>query len=377
MKNLNKICLVILAMIIFSSCIKKKFDFDRISQDIEWEPIIVAPGAKAKLTIRDILQDYDSNEVFVVDETGFLFIMYHSHVFSAKAKDLIVVPDQNIPNDIFTGQEYINQNFTTSDDTVSINHNSQISFNFGTSRAIDSLIIKDGILNVTVQSEFLHTGTAVMTIPSLTKNGVPYSKTVNINTSDGSFVFTDAFTDINDYTLSLTNGSSNEFTISNTITLYNTGNAINSTDQGIISTSFSNLEFKKMFGYVGQDTISINDTIHLEIFDNAYEGSAYFEDPHFNVFINNSYGLPITMEMDSFTTFTAINNSYDYFPFSNSLIIYLSFKSNISSKFLLICLFCFLISAIILFISLIVFSFSISLSLILPLKPNLIESGFH
>lgn len=288
---------------------------------MQWEPNVAAPLAKANLKIRDVLQDYDYNELFEEDQTGFLYLVYRKKVYSAKAKDII-----NIQNQQFT------ESYTKSDvDAGGFNPNHLIKTNisypfFVTNlQLLDSILIKYLDLNLSVQSSFHHTGTLVVTFPLLTKNGVPFSATFNISDASGSFSTSNMFSDFDGYSMNLTglNGLDvNKVFINYDLTLYDSGSGVvNSGESCDITVNFNNLTYHALYGYLGQDTLAINpDTVHLEIYDHAFNGTAYFEDPHIFIYIDNSYGVPIDLSFADFSCFSTIDNSYTSYPFPLSYV---------------------------------------------------------
>jgi len=321
MKKYYLLSLSILLLLFLAGCVKDYFDTDKISTTMQWEPNIAAPLAKANLKIRDILQDNDHNELFEEDGTGFLYLVYRKKVYSAKAKDIIHLPDQSFP-----------MSYTKSDvDAVGFNPNhiikNNISYPFSVANAqlLDSIIIKYLEITINVQSSFHHTGTLIITFPGLVQNGTPFSTTIEINDASGTFSTTASFSDFNNYILDLTGltgTDTNKVFINYDLTLYDSGSGtVNNGESCDITIDLQNLDYHTLFGYLGQDTLSIDiDTVHLEIYDHAFNGTAYFEDPHIYIYINNSYGLPLKMDFDDFSTFSTIDDSYASFPFPLSII---------------------------------------------------------
>ncbi len=313
--------LFLLLLILATSCVKDYFDTDKISTTMQWEPNVAAPLAKANLKIRDVLQDYDHHELFEEDGTGFLYLVYRKKVYSAKARDIIHLPNQTFPMsytkaDVDAGGFYPNH---------LIKNNISYPFSVANAQLLDSIIIKYLDMTVSVQSSFHHTGTLVITLPGLIKNGIPFSTTVNINDASGNFSSSSTFSNFDGYILDLTglNGTdTNKIFINYDLTLYDSGSGtVNNGESCDISINFNNLDYHALFGYVGQDTLSINiDTVHIEMYDHAFNGTAYFEDPHIYIYINNSYGVPLTMDFADFSTFSTVNNSTATFPFPLSTI---------------------------------------------------------
>ncbi len=132
--------------------------------------------------------------------------------------------------------------------------------------------------------------------------GPPYSKTIDINTSDGTFTFNNTYTDLSGYSLDLSNLSTdtNKVFIRYELTLDDAGNPVIPGDNVSINVSFTNIEFSILYGYVGQPTFNIQpNRIHLEMYDNALRGDAYFKDPKINIRMQNSCGLPVQFWFDN------------------------------------------------------------------------------
>ncbi len=326
---MNKKALFVVSLIFVSiwitSCYKDKFDFSKLSTDMNWNPNLAVPAVHSSLTIRDLLNDYDSNEVFVQDQTGFLYLMYHKQVFSLPASDYVTLPDQTF-SDNFTGTEFITQGFpASSPKTITKNYTHQMSIGLPTD-AFDSLILKDGTFTLSVTSTFLHTGSLIITFPTMKLNGVPYSKTVNINTSNGSFTYSSPFTDLAGYKIDLTNPTFNQIPVNLSLTLVKTtGNIVSPSDQANVSISFSGLKYSMLWGNIGQRTIPMQeDTVNIKFFNNTINGSIYFMDPKFRLYLYNSFGVPMSASFNDFKIYSSITGSFNTYTFPaayNPLVI--------------------------------------------------------
>ena len=83
--------------IMLDSCIKKEdFDFTKLA-GFEWSPNAALPLIHSKLTLRDVISDYDTNHLFTQNGTNFLTLIYNSTVFSQRADQIIFIPDQEKP----------------------------------------------------------------------------------------------------------------------------------------------------------------------------------------------------------------------------------------------------------------------------------------
>ena len=96
----KKICICLLLMLplgmLLNSCIKTDdFKFKHLAP-FEWQPNAVAPLINSKLTLWNIINDYDTNHLFIENGSHFLYLEYYSTVFSQRANQLINIADQNI-----------------------------------------------------------------------------------------------------------------------------------------------------------------------------------------------------------------------------------------------------------------------------------------
>ena len=71
---MNKKLLILFSLVaivvIMNSCYKDKLDFSKLSTTMQWDPNMAVPAIHSTLTIRDLVRDYDSTELFVEDQTG-------------------------------------------------------------------------------------------------------------------------------------------------------------------------------------------------------------------------------------------------------------------------------------------------------------------
>lgn len=276
---------------------------------------MAVPAVHSNLTIRDILRDYDTTNLFVEDATGFLYLMYHKQVFSLPASDYITLPDQAF-SDNFTGTEFIAQGFPASSPaTVTKNFTQLLSFQLPNDN-FDSLIFKNGTLTLNCTSTFLHTGLLTITFPTVRKNGLPYSKTINISTSTGTFTYSQSFYDLANYNADFTNPGFNQLPVDLSLTLVNSGNTVSAGNQVTIDMSFNTLQYKVIYGNIGQRNIPIQeDTVNVELFNNTMQGNVYFMDPKFRLFIKNSFGVPFNATFSDFKIYSSVSNTYVTYSF--------------------------------------------------------------
>ncbi len=307
-KGLILLVAVVSGLFIFQSCLKDKFDFDKLSTDATWAPSLAVPVAHGILNVYDIVSDFDSTGLINFDDEGLVYLEYDKKVASLRGADLIDVPDQTF-NYVFAGS---NADPFSGGSTNMVSQTLS-SFDVNDQERLDSIVFKGSTkLIIDVSSTFLHEGTLVISFPELKKNGTSYSKTVNINTTSGGFVYHGEYIDLDGYSLDLSNLGidTNKVLINYDLTLYDSGsNTINPSNYTLISTSFSNIEFKAMYGYIGYRELDMPmDSLHIDMFDNEFDGAIYFRNPQFKIYTNNSYGLPIKF---GFTTLESYSTIYE------------------------------------------------------------------
>ncbi|MCX7863284.1 MAG: hypothetical protein N2449_09860 [Bacteroidales bacterium] len=300
----------VISTIVFSGCVKDYFEFDKLSNQINWNPNMAVPAIHSRLTLRDLIQDYDNQHLFVEDSTYFLYLVYNKQVFSLPAINYVSLPDQNFPSQQFTGSEYISQGFPNSQTTTSVTKNINLLLSLQQPNDVfDSLIFKDGTFTLNVTSSFLHNGLLTITFPTIRKNNLPYSKTVTLDAS-GSFAYTNTFNDLTDYKAIMP--TANQLACEIVLTLTKTGNnAVLPTHEAQVSFSFNGIHYKIIFGNFGNRIIPVQeDTVNVEIFNNSLGGQLYFVNPKIKIHLYNSFGVPLGAAFTSFRIYSSSDQNY-------------------------------------------------------------------
>ena len=294
-----------------TGCVKDYFDTDKLSTNVDWDPNFAVPISKGSLTVRDIVQDYDYNHLIEEDGTGFLTLVYRKRVFSAKAEDILMFPDQS-----FT-ESYVKDDIDHYGQPPIEKNNVSYPFQVSGSQYLDSMYLKTLVMTIHVESSFKHTGTLEITFPGLTLDGTPFKTTFTIDDSTGNYSSTVLFNNFANYKLDLSGlgTDSNKIFINYALVLDSSGTPVSDGESCDISIDFKNIAYRIVYGYLGNDTITINpDTLHIDVFDHAFNGSVYFKNPYVEIAIDNSYGLPIDMDFDTLSIYSVIddNNVYLY-----------------------------------------------------------------
>lgn len=309
MKNirLRRIPLIlIIALIVFiASCVKDNFDYNKLATNsIEWKPNIAVPVAFAYLNLRDLVQDYDSTELFVEDETGLLYLMYESRIASVTAENLI-----NITNQSFTENIPI-PNLSTIGNTFSTSMSNVYEFTMTNNERIDSIILKACDLKVTVSSNYNQNGNIKITFPTIKNNGQTYVLNIPISSATGNSTIKNE--DLNSFHISLANGipKYNKLPYSVEVSINNSSAPVTSMDNISVKFDFANIKFMSAFGFLGKHNINMPlDTVVLDMYVNALAGNASSENPKLNIYIHNSFGMEAKVQINNLTAFSHVTGS--------------------------------------------------------------------
>ena len=284
------------ATLLLGSCKKKEIFLDQIKTPL-LEPSFALPLGYAKLNLGDIEREFDVNN-FVYNNNSNLFeIIYRDRIFELSANDLIAIPTQNYSNSY--SMPVANRvalvgggpGFTTSYSDQSV-----IAFNIANGAQLDSVIVKAGSFTIGLSSDFKHSATIDVVIPSLKKNGVVLQQTMNVNYTGSVPVIDNASINLAGYTIDLTDGSTtdNTFNVTVNFQVTSSGNPVVGTEKVTVDMELSVGSFNAIWGYLGQQTsILSQDTSKITLFDDLAGGTVHFEDPRINLSIGNTTGVNV------------------------------------------------------------------------------------
>jgi len=287
---------VVLIMSLFMvSCLKDDFNFDKMTKPT-WEPNFSLPLIHSKSDLSKVLGITGGDSLLNEDASHFLTLIYRDNIFSQYAYDAFTIPDQmynlNYPFSLPGGMN--------SGDSISGSYSDNIVFVNSNNEILDTMFLKDSILNFKMNSTINHNAKIEIEMPTVTKNGVPLSATIN-------FVYTGTPLNIN-YDIPVdgykmifnqSGGVFNKLAINYKVTVYNIGTPDMSPYAFNFDITFKNLKYSKMFGYMNQkDYLFPFDTLSIDIFKNSWFGNFMLEDPKLRVYVYNSYGFPLNLTFD-------------------------------------------------------------------------------
>jgi hypothetical protein len=319
----------------FISCVPDELTKD-YNFDIKWQPSYNGPVAFGDFTLKDILEEMldttelEQNIEIDEDSTNLYYVEYSDHIKSIRADEWIEIPDQNFPNVYFYRPEVTIPAAVLGDIGDTIYKKKVEKFDFVTehNERIDSIFLTSGLLNTNTYSTLHHTGWLIIHSDQIKIGDEYYRDSIAISDASGSF--TDSkVAPLDGAALRLDNQSDPDTTFLEIIFelyLIHSGADINAGEEVNVDMTFTNLIFKSAYGYFGDyDTLLIdNERYEFEIFEYEFEGNVYFGDPRINLLINNSFGLPIGVNLfglNAYSQKTGIQTDITFNPGVNPFLI--------------------------------------------------------
>lgn len=280
-------------LLLLASCVKDYFDLDKIA-DSKWTPSLALPMVYSSLSINDLIKVSNSESLFQIDPNNFVTLVYKGNLFSLRGNELIVIPDNSVQQNI--SPTTVDIPSVPSGATYTVNSTQVVDFNTGGQTLIDSLFYKSGTLQIEIYTDIQHDVQILLTIPDAKKSGTPFSQIINVNYGTSMPVLTTV--DLSGYVFDMTLGGSsqNQFNVNYTVTINGiAGNPLYTYNYFLVTSTFKDSKFDKIFGYIGQQLLSPNiDTVSIGLFSNT-EGIGTFTlvDAKIKTIISNSYGIPI------------------------------------------------------------------------------------
>ncbi|MFK7809510.1 MAG: hypothetical protein AB8F74_17030 [Saprospiraceae bacterium] len=279
MKSLCILSFLLLALLTNYSC--KKYDGKDVTIggiDAEY----AVPLVNTSATLSDVLENFDSTTFIQFKDDGLIVLNYKGDVNATSSDDIFrvlgnydVVPIPLVDTNTFIPYEPVN------------------------GVDLDYAILKEGSFKWGFQSKHEEPIKVTVTMPTMTKDGVPFSDTKTAPAYSGSgdpvlggVIFGDGI-DVSGYRLQTTNDT---VYIDYVSIGQVTGNRDTLENCYII---LSNMVASYVEGYLGNDLYDLErDTIEIDFFENWTRGDVYFEDPKLTLNIENSFGIPARTQAD-------------------------------------------------------------------------------
>lgn len=296
---------LVLLIFIINSCLKEDFNVKKIGLK-NCSPGLAIPLINSSLDIRDVYKFDSGGWLIKEDNTKFLSLIYNkTETFGAESffdmsdqtlmdQKYIFNFDNSIPKGDSSSDTYItNLNFVSTDNDI-----------------YDTLYIKSGTLNITISSTLNMKGDMIFSLPEATKGGkmlvtkIIYPGIPNIIIKDSI--------DLSGYKIVFTHqGKSNIITSVCKVMAKNSGLPNNSPYNVSISINLNKIKFSKLYGYFSSRNFNFFDFLSVSLFGGIRRGDTYIEDPSLRLLFQNSVGIPVKLDILSFTSHSEVKTPHD------------------------------------------------------------------
>lgn len=269
-----------------------------------FEPEIGLPLVNSTFTMEEFLTEGGS-KARISEQSGVMVLTYDDSIFTPGAETLFNLPDQQSPVISITGSEVT---FPSPGGSVTITKSITFAFNPSAGDNLDSILIKSGLMQFSLTSSFPANINLVISIPSLTQQGVGFQQNSSF-TGAGTL---SPSSDLAGTALDLTvNGTTtNTVTFAVTATITDTGQPINSTHTLDCSFGMSGLGFRGLFGNLDTRTLPLTeDSINVDIVGDGLAGNIEFLSPAVRLNVRNSFGLPVAFDIQNISVIEHDNSA--------------------------------------------------------------------
>lgn len=255
-------------------------DLDQIDET-DANPEFAVPLIDTRLSITDLLDNFDDNSLLEVDTDGLIHFIYTGDVLSRTSDEVFAAVNDAIPPFIPVTSPRMALPFSSPDGVQ-----------------IDQIIFKTGKIQYTFQSESEVPLAVKVYIPGLSKDGESFVQDHVVpaaENGESAVPFPPLVEiDLEGYELSAFQDS-----------IYIQYDALRpdgtmDTLSGFLMT-LDDLKFAYAEGFLGQQQYDTDrDTIGIDFFENLQQGRVYFEEPTIDIRINNSFGIPTRSVVNAF-----------------------------------------------------------------------------
>ncbi len=307
-----------------------QFSMDKLSTEAEVSPSFAAPVAYGNFSIQDILEAVnDSSGLISQTEDSLLYIYFSDTAFAFEAGEFLDVPDQNAVDfrfrigsevnelsgidldlwgSLLEGQEYSFQNYE------------KIEFTTETDDRIDSIVLNSGTLNLELYSDLRHDGTInIQSSSIIDSDGNQLDTVYIISDLSGNYDVTKVV-DLAGYTFVMSHSNDSTFVDMSFLLNFTLSSAGISADENVgIKVSVVDIGFQALYGFIGErEVANMEESIDLNFFDNV-DGlpDFYFADPQFSLSVHNSYGVPLSLNIQNLGARSATDGTYTTLDFED------------------------------------------------------------
>jgi len=300
----HRIIIILIGGLVLASCQNEYFQLDKLSTEMEIETDLVAPLIYGSLSIDDLVAWFDSTGYVNEFDDGLVYLSYADTMVDVMVDTLDLVVDglyTEIYYDAEVGSDPI---FISSNvgDTVHFRKSKFFGIRTAGNNRLDSIVFKGGELLTELESAFLHSGYLIISSPYIRDNNQnPYTHTLVISDASGNYTWSESRSLDGYFLETFQQGDSSLFRMDYDLVLINSGNPVNPGDFCEINSSFLEMGFYSLFGFIDpEDIVSESGEMEISIYSDYPELTHLkLADPRINVSIETSLGIPFELELDS------------------------------------------------------------------------------
>jgi hypothetical protein len=293
MKKRLLIAFPLLAAMVLVSCLEELEKVDKISGS-SFKPLIEFPLVNSDFSMEEFLTEGQS-KAKITEQGGLLVLTYDDSVSTPPGDTFFFLPDQQSPTLAITGPDV---SFPSPGGSVTITRNLTFAFNTLQGEALDSILMRTGQMVFQISSNFPANISLSVGISSLKIQGNAFQQNFTFNGPGNQGPSTDLQGSVFDLTANGTSTNTISFSITATIT--DTGQPINNTHSLNCSFDLIDLRFRGLFGDLGTHAFQLRaDSINVDIFDNAFNGTVDLLSPSISLTMRNSFGIPLGFDIQN------------------------------------------------------------------------------
>lgn len=271
------------------SCIDQLEDIGDINET-RFEADYALPLIDSKITMNDLLEDFEENASLTVDPDGLLRFQYSGDVLTQNSLDVFAS---------------INETIDGIGTVPLLEKRQALPYAAPEGLIINEVRLKGTKMLYAISNEQSVPVTITLTLPTLVRDGAPFTISGEVPAWDGNgtpplLTSGNDSVDLTDYSLTLDQDS----IFIEVATIDADGNEY---DPGVGSLMvFSDFSFSYAEGYLGNVVYEGGrDTIEIDFFDNWIQGDVFFENPKVTFNFENSFGIPTEALINVFNIVTA------------------------------------------------------------------------
>ncbi len=262
------------------SCLEEIGELDMVGTTT-LRPKVQLPVAYGDFNFEDLISSTMA-PVFVLDEGGFYTLVYQKQLSTSRGRTLYPIPAQNTFSQTFTGDDFPGAGSIGDSETQS--NDARTVFNAPGSSLLDSILISDGYLRVSIDSDFSAAITLTVRLPEVVDaqgNEASGTWEFDFEDSGGTWMVRDSINlsglmaDLSD-----DGNSSNSLLYEVQATVTNQGQPILNTNTIDVNLQLSNIRFGVLFGELDEIPFDFPvDDLPINLFSFVESGVLQIENP--------------------------------------------------------------------------------------------------